>query len=87
MDDSCGFEFFLHFLCVFPLPVMDCFPQPAVEAWAEAQPRPSDQPPPDAAVMQGLAVDSFGFPLFGNAMSGPGEIMALVTKFNLDDRR
>lgn len=34
----------------------DHFPQPVVELRVDqAQPRPSDQPPPDAAVMQGLA--------------------------------
>ena len=57
MDDSCGFKFAFS-LFVSLTSDGDRFPQPAVEVWVEAQPRPSDQPPPDAAVMQGLAVDS-----------------------------
>ena len=41
MDYSYGFEAISH--------------NPPCWNWPEAQPRPSDQPPPDAAVMQGLA--------------------------------
>ena len=56
MDYSCGSRLRAFSLFLSLTSDGDHFPQPVVELRVDqAQPRPSDQPPPDAAVMQGLA--------------------------------